>query len=1072
MKYSKNIYHIKWDYGLFILVFFLLNLTGCQNTATLKPEDLRTDYRITPMGINRFPPMLSWRIRAEDCKGVSQSAWQIQAAHDRRKLNQGGHIWDSGKVSSDLSTHIPYGGPLLKGSERIWWRVKVWDESGHEGSWSDPTWFETGLVDERYWDMAAWIGCDRDYQAPELAPEEMMGHWVVTPRGKPVVSIFKDVDLPGKPIVSAKAWWGLSRNVAQAGVVVNYDRMTGAQRAPMNRSLVVRGHGNGGFLDLAFYLEPGVENRIEMHFNIAVTDIAATIGMLIVFADGQEMLLMSGDDWQVQLEGEADPVESVTVAEGYGGSSYGYASVMQETNLAPAWFRQTIEVNKGLKRARLYLCALGQGRTFLNGEEVYDDLLSPPQSDYDDFAYYTTHDIGAFLRRGSNALSVLLDGGWYHQVGGFGTVFSYGRPGLKAAVLLEYGDGERQWILSDDEWQWREGAIRSANIYRGERVDYRLDHDFWKKPGYGEGWHQVQLLSDRTPRTIAMDVVPVRPGQELKPVQVWKTGAKTWVYDIGEMIHGWIRLTIDEPEGSPIRLRYTEYASDGEMYNVPTSHWWCHGVTQSDMVISDGKRRVFEPMFTPKSFRFVEVSGLSREPAKGDISAILVHTDAPAIATFESSDQLLDRLFDNGMRTFRNYMNHMVSDLPRERCLWGAESIYSSVPASYCFDWAPNHRLMHMLWWTGPKAPGNIPGNIAVGKRGTDLARDFTWSVTPVFIASKMYIHYGDIEPARMFYKDIRHFLRYFESHSEDGVKPGLHLFGDHAPLRDVPRVPSDNQLIAMMNFFEAQKRFARIAEALGETEDAHHALAHAEKIRRSIMDYYDEEKHCFGNTTHNSLALAYEVISDPDSQHKLAASLVEVFRQNGFRFDAGFMGFNIFPMLSKYGYVDDALRILLNTESPGPAWSVKYYDATSFWETYWLDKQIQLYRGLNFIAFGHSIGWMITDLAGIQYDYRAPNGKQMILSPKFPVDLDHVKGSLFTPYGMVESKWEKETDATIKWEVNVPPNSTAFIRLPGFDQDRITINGKRIIEVAQSFFTEDNEFSLASGNWRIEIML
>ena len=100
-----------------------------------------------------------------------------------------------------------------------------------------------------------------------------------------------------------------------------------------------------------------------------------------------------------------------------------------------------------------------------------------------------------------------------------------------------------------------------------------------------------------------------------------------------------------------------------------------------------------------KSFRYVEVCGRSRKPREGDLTAFLVHTDAPALAEFESSDPMLNRLFANGMRSFRNYMNHMFGDISRERCLWGAESTYSWVPAFYGYDWAPKPRLR----------PGSIP---------------------------------------------------------------------------------------------------------------------------------------------------------------------------------------------------------------------------------------------------------------------------------------------------------------------------------------------------------------------------
>lgn len=1030
--------------------------------AGFRVADLKTDYRVNPLGLERRHLRFFWRLDEAD-----QAAWQVQAASSPQQLERGAaDLWDSGRREGAATAHVAYEGAPLASRQRVWWRVRAWDPQGRESPWSAPAWFEMGLLDEADWRGAQWIGCTRDYTAPQLVPEQPMGAWVEPPPGEAIVSLFKDVELPDKQIVSAMSWWGLSRLAGPCAMAVDYDRRMGLQLAPLDR--IMRARPNG-FADLAFFLKPGRTNRVELRFQRPARNFAASLGMRIVLADGTEMTVSSGADWQVRSAEPERPARPVRVAEPYGGEKYGMVKQFEQTSLPPAWFRGALEVHDGLSRARLYLCALGQGQAHLNGTPVDDSLLAPPQSDYEELAFYTTHDVTAMLKPGRNALSILLDGGWYHEVGGFGTDFSYGRPGLKALLALDYRDGRTEWLKSGPDWQWKQGAILASNIYRGEEVDFRRDHEEWKTPDAGSGWQAVQVIPPCSPKTLAMDVPPVRRDGELRPVKTWQLGPKTWLFDVGEMIHGWVKFSFQEPSGAAVRLRYSEFARDGAMENVPVSQWWCHGVTQGDLAIADGKRRVFEPTFTPKSFRYVEISGLSRAPV--DLVAVPVHTAARVLAGFESSDPMLNRLFANGMRTFRNYMSNMLGDIPRERNLWGAESIYSAAPASYCFDWAANHRLMNLLWWTGPMAPGGIPGNVGVGKRLSTRTSSFTWSVAPVFITSMMFEHYGDLEPARMFYDQVRHFLRHAEQTGEQGgTVPVPHELGDHAPPRDIPRRPADSALIAAMVFFEAENRFARIADALGESGDAGHARAHAEKIRATIIGLYDREKHTFGNGTHDSLALAYGVIADREEQERLAASLAGYYRANGHQFDGGFMSYEIYPQLSRHGYVDDAVRMLVNTNPPGPARSVKEYDATSFWEAYYLDHDFQMFRGLDFIAFAHSIGWMITDLAGIRYHALPESQVRLVLSPKFAPSLDYVKSSVEIPSGTVGSAWRRD-GGTIRWNVSVPWNTAATVALPGFAAAGIRVNGRPIKDAGVRMLDPQSlELELSGGKWQLEL--
>jgi alpha-L-rhamnosidase len=130
----------------------------------MRPTHLRCEYKIDPLGIGETRPRLFWLFET-DRSGAKQTAYQIECGASPEFL--GG--WDSGKVESDETTHIPYGGPALVSRERVYWRVKAWDEHGKEGEWSDPAFFEAGLLDASDW-TAEWIGARISGGARTAAP--------------------------------------------------------------------------------------------------------------------------------------------------------------------------------------------------------------------------------------------------------------------------------------------------------------------------------------------------------------------------------------------------------------------------------------------------------------------------------------------------------------------------------------------------------------------------------------------------------------------------------------------------------------------------------------------------------------------------------------------------------------------------------------------------------------------------------------------------------------------------------------------------------------------------------------
>jgi alpha-L-rhamnosidase len=133
------------------------------------PDRLTTEYSADPVGIDVAVPRLSWQILTAH-RGHGQSAYQIQVANSREDLIAARTLrWDSGQVASNQSTFVPYAGPALGSSERVYWRVRVWDETGKISTWSEPSFLETGLLRPQDW-RAKWITAtwpeDRTHPAP------------------------------------------------------------------------------------------------------------------------------------------------------------------------------------------------------------------------------------------------------------------------------------------------------------------------------------------------------------------------------------------------------------------------------------------------------------------------------------------------------------------------------------------------------------------------------------------------------------------------------------------------------------------------------------------------------------------------------------------------------------------------------------------------------------------------------------------------------------------------------------------------------------------------------------------
>jgi alpha-L-rhamnosidase len=157
---------LTWFPGLFVSFCFIgifyicTSFTpdkGASSAAGLKVLDLKCEYATNPLGLDVQSPQLSWKIESEH-RGFLQAAYQILVAGTAEDLAlDKGDIWDSGRIPSSRSTGVSYQGPELTSRSRYYWKVRIWDSKNSMSTWSEPSYFEMGLLKQEDW-FADWIG--------------------------------------------------------------------------------------------------------------------------------------------------------------------------------------------------------------------------------------------------------------------------------------------------------------------------------------------------------------------------------------------------------------------------------------------------------------------------------------------------------------------------------------------------------------------------------------------------------------------------------------------------------------------------------------------------------------------------------------------------------------------------------------------------------------------------------------------------------------------------------------------------------------------------------------------------
>ncbi len=1056
--------------------------------ASLQPARLRCEYRVNPQGIDVTEPRLSWELTAANAKlrGLRQSAYRVVAASSQALLAKNMYdLWDTGKVESAQSTQVAWHGKPLGSGVLVAWRVQVWDQAGQAGNWSGIAQWTMGLLQKENW-QGKWIGREEpaNYRNPESTYRLLEGaRWIWDT---------ETVAAPGDRYFRETVNVPTNRKIKRATLIAGGDDNTDVY---LNGEAVAV-HTTAALppiLDLTGLVQAG-ENLIAIRGTHARPDRPAGViaALRVEFDSGEPFVLQSANHWRANSKVEdgwqkpeyLDSAWRPSVELGrYGAAPWGWVGITGEHRLAARMLRKEFTLDKKVRRATVYFSGLGLSELYVNGAKVGDHVLSPGLTDYDKHTLYVTYDITT-LNTGRNAIGVLLGNGRYYAPRAQAGTRTFGFPKTMVQLNVEFEDGTRHSIVSDESWKLTtNGPIRANNEYDGEEYDARKEIAGWDRPGFDDSaWEPVQLVAAPAGPLTAEMAEPLRVVETIRPISVKQLKPGTWIFDLGQNMVGWCAMHFDLPAGARVTLRHAETLKpDGSLYvdNLRSAR-------AEDVYITKGVGgEHFEPHFTYHGFRFVEVTGLSHAPGVGDLEGHVVHDDMAKTADFTSSNTLLNQIHHNIFWGVRGNYRSIPTDCPQrdERQGWLGDRSQVSRSESYMFDVAAFYSKWSQDLEDAQHADGSIPD---VAPNYWPLYNDdLTWPSTFIFVPGMLYDQYGDRRVLERYYPAMRKWLE----HEKQFVVSGLISKDQYADWCVPPEDPklihsldparvTDKTLIASSYYYELLRVIARYARILDKPTEAADLERLAMQVNSAFqVKFFKPIEGIYGNGTQTSSILPlYFQMAPAESRAPVLASLARnITDVTDGHVGTGLVGAQwLMRTLSDNGRSDLAYQIATQKTYPGWGYMVEK-GATTIWELWNGDTaDPAMNSGNHVMQIGDLAVWMYEYLAGIRSDPEQPGFRHAIVHPYPAGDLTSVKASHQSLYGTLASSWKREAK-TFTLEVTVPPNTTATVWVPAKDAAQVTESGKAAAKAPGVKFVrmEDGAavFDVESGSYSFRAM-
>jgi alpha-L-rhamnosidase len=759
-------------------------------------------------------------------------------------------------------------------------------------------------------------------------------------------------------------------------------------------------------------------------------------------------------------------------------------SVTQWSRLSARYLRKEFTNTNTVKRATVYISGLGLYELYINGKKIGDQVLAPNPTDYRKSFFYNTHDVTAEIKNGNNAIATVLGNGRFFTMRqNYKTQKhnTFGYPKLLLQLEIEYANGTKQTILSDESWKLNvDGPIRTNNEYDGEEYDANKELTGWDKAGFNDKqWMNAELVQAPAGKLIAQMSEPMKVMQTIKPVSIKKTASGSYIIDMGQNFAGWLKLqNIKGKKGDKITMKFAEsLLPNGELFIANL-----RDAKVTDVYTLKGTgTEAWKPSFVYHGFRYVEVSGFSSVPALNNFVGELVYDAIETTGSFTSSNTTLNTVYKNAWWGIASNYKGMPVDCPQrnERQPWLGDRVIGAMGESYLFD----NAKLYAKWMDDIQQSQTDEGAIpdVAPAFWNYYSDDVTWPAAFITISNNLYNQFGDVKPIQKNYASMKKWMWYMrdkylvndimtrDKYGDWCVPPeDLNLI--HA--KDTSRL-TDGKLIASAYYYKLLSYMQRFAKLTGNDADSKEYSDLADKMRIAFQNkYYNAAKQSYSNNTitANLLPLYFGICPDSLREKVFTNIYNKIKIESKGHISTGLIGTQyLFRGLTEYGQNELAYTLASNNTYPSYGYMAAN-GATTIWELWNGNTAAPNMNSQNHVMMlGDLLIWYYENLAGIRTDKTDVGFKKIIMKPIIPAGLDFVKASYKSPHGLIRSEWKNSIDK-FEWNITIPANTKATIHIPANNADEITESSKAIVSNADIKFIKMDKgaavFEIASSSY------
>lgn len=698
-------------------------------------------------------------------------------------------------------------------------------------------------------------------------------------------------------------------------------------------------------------------------------------------------------------------------------------------------FRKEFILNDTIESARINITGLGHYELYINNQRIGDRFLSPGWTNYQKRILYNSFDITEQLKKGGNAIGVIVGNGFYNvnRERYRKIVIAYGFPKVIFNIRVKFKNGIIKNIVSDLDGKVTASPITFSSIYGGEDYDARLEQEGWCSYGFDDTNWQKPLLTGEAPDKLELEKdYPLKVMNEFLPIKTSTSKTGRTIYDFGQNASGIISLKVKGNRGAQIIIRPDELVNEEGNITQRSSG----GPYEFRYTLKGDGIEMWQPRFTYYGFRYADIEIIEPEHCTLQTEVLelkMLHTrnSSPKVGEFRCSDTLFNKIFELINWSIKSNMASVATDCPhREKLGWleVPHLLGPSIHYNYDIHAFYNKIVDDMIdsQLDNGLVPDIAPEYVPFGGGFRDSPE---WGSASVIIPWQLYQWYGDLEVLKKAYPMMIRYVDYLHSKSNNHILD--HGLGDWYDLG--PKKPGEAQLTpialtATSIYYYDLMIVSKIAKLLNKNSDQIKYTELSKQVKKAFQQkFYNHQTGVCSTGSQTSYAMPFYtgLLPEEDSE-KVFNNLVDSIVRNDYALTAGDIGYHfLVRVLSQKGRSDILYKMNNRTDKPGYGFQLKK-GATALTESW----AALTTSSNNHMMLGHLMEWFYAGLGGI---YQADNsiGYEKIVIAPMPVgDIKWCKSSFNSPKGLIVSEWEREIN-TFSFTFEIPELSSAKIIIP-----------------------------------------